>query len=66
MNESHPNNIPPASEPKIPGEAEPTDSALQSHGETDPLLGHGHKAEELEGLEPEEPVGTPDSNQPLQ
>lgn len=63
MNEPYPTNMPPASEPKIPGKPEPTDSAWQSNEDKRPLLKDDDQGEELEDLEPAEPVGTPRSNQ---
>lgn len=62
MNESNPNTSP-ATEPKIPGESEPTHAPGSLGDESRPLLDDDDQAEELEELEPEEPVGTPASNQ---
>ncbi|MNV84221.1 hypothetical protein D3C71_1780800 [compost metagenome] len=63
MNEPYPTNIPPASEPKIPGKPEPTGLPGQPADDSRPLLEGDDQGEELEDLEPEEPVGTPGSNQ---
>ncbi|MNL70021.1 hypothetical protein D3C87_1949620 [compost metagenome] len=63
MNEPHPTDMPPASEPKIPGKPEPTDSTWQSEEDTPPLLEDDNQEDELEDLEPDEPVGAPGSNQ---
>ncbi|HWK54915.1 MAG TPA: hypothetical protein VNR18_11130 [Hyphomicrobiales bacterium] len=63
MNEPQPTNMPPNSEPKAPGESNPTDLPGQSADDTRPLLEEEDQDEDLEDLEPEEPVGTPESNQ---
>lgn len=65
MNEPQPTNMPPASEPKVPGEPGPTDKPGQPNDDSRPLLEDEEEGEELDDLEPEEPVGTPGSNQPV-
>lgn len=63
MNEPQPTNVPPTPEPKIPGEPKPADLPGQPPDDTRPLLEKEDQTEDAEDLEPEEPVGTPESNQ---
>lgn len=61
MNEPQPANIPP--DPKVPGEPGPTDLPGQTDDNTRPLLEEDDQAEDAEEVDPEEPVGTPETNQ---
>lgn len=62
MNEPYPTNVPPSPDPKEPGKPGHPDLPGQPDDDNRPLLEDEDK-EGNDDLEPEEPVGTPESNQ---